>query len=55
MKITTFKPERQAFLAKEDSIGMKFARTPIEEPPRIAQPSIKLPIAVAHADVANLV
>lgn len=48
VNITTLRPDRQAFLAKEDSIGMKFARTPIDEPPKIAPPKIKKPNTVAH-------
>ena len=53
--MTTLRPDLHAFLAKDDLIGMKLARTPIEEPPRMAQPSMVPPIKVAHADVEILV
>jgi len=55
INITTLRPDRQAFLAKADSIGMKFARTPIDEPPKMAQPRMRPPIRFEDADVASLV
>ena len=44
MKIIVFIPERHAFFAKGVSTGMKFANTPIEEPPIMAKIKIAIPV-----------
>jgi hypothetical protein len=44
MKIVKLIPERQAFFANDVSTGMKFANTPIDEPPKIANIGIAMPV-----------
>jgi hypothetical protein len=43
-KIVKLIPERQAFFANDVSTGMKFANTPIDEPPKIANIRIAMPV-----------
>ena len=42
-KIVKIKPDLQAFLANDVCTGIIFARTPIEEPPKIEPIKIKSP------------
>jgi len=42
-KIVNMKPDLQAFFANDVCTGIKFARTPIEEPPNIEPIKIKSP------------
>ena len=44
-KRVTIIPERQAFFANDDSTGMKLARVPMLDPPKMAHMSVSTPSA----------